>query len=321
LLITGWVPLRHYWSAHAVILNPQPDLSSPSPSPRGAGDYWFCALSAYLTIAACIALCIAVVCISYTVLRVLQGNPVPEKTVMSWGLAGWIIGFLLATIFSGNGLLGPYKNLYCLVDQGLYRGYGTAPVLITVFGCFSLMVNNYVLAFSIVREAERRYEAESDFAYANKASRVVLRNGITVIGTFYISWFLIFLNAFITAAGGTVPVEVRQGSASGHVEGVAGRGQEADACFGVCGTLQMDVVASLLSKFQPIADSLVLHQMLHKIAARYLVKKVADNTADVKRDNNVLRRAVSSDRHTDRHTHTDRQTDRQTGHILYIINT
>lgn len=233
LLITGWVPLRHYWSAHAVIPNPQPDLSSPSPSPRGAGDYWFCALSAYLTIAACIALCIAVVCISYTVLRVLQGNPVPEKTVMSWGLAGWIIGFLLATIFSGNGLLGPYKNLYCLVDQGLYRGYGTAPVLITVFGCFSLMVNNYVLAFSIVREAERRYEAESDFAYANKASRVVLRNGITVIGTFYISWFLIFLNAFITAAGGTVPVEVRRGAASGHVEGVAGRGQEADAWFGV----------------------------------------------------------------------------------------
>lgn len=57
----------------------------------------------------------------------------------------------------------------------------------------------------------------------------------------------------------------------------------------------MDVVASLLSKFQPIADSLVLHQMLHKIAARYLVKKVADNTVDAKKENNVLRRAVSSD--------------------------
>jgi branched-subunit amino acid permease len=74
-----------------------------------AGDYWFCALTAYLTIAACIALCFAVVCISYTVLRMLQGSPVPDKVVTMWGVAGWVVGFLLATIFAANGLLGPYK--------------------------------------------------------------------------------------------------------------------------------------------------------------------------------------------------------------------
>jgi hypothetical protein len=31
---------------------------------------------------------------------------------------------------------------------------------------------------------------------------------VTVVGTFYTAWFLVFLNAFIYAAGGSVPVEV-----------------------------------------------------------------------------------------------------------------
>jgi hypothetical protein len=38
-----------------------------------AEHYWFCALTGFLAIAACVALCAAAVCISYTVLRTLQG--------------------------------------------------------------------------------------------------------------------------------------------------------------------------------------------------------------------------------------------------------
>ena len=32
----------------------------------------------------------------------------------------------------------------------------------------------------------------------------------------------------------------------------------------------LDAIASLMAKFQPIADSLILHRMLTKIAARYV---------------------------------------------------
>jgi hypothetical protein len=42
-----------------------------------------------------------------------------------------------------------------LCEESKYRSYGTAPVLICVFVCFSLMLNNYMLAYSIVRDAEK----------------------------------------------------------------------------------------------------------------------------------------------------------------------
>jgi hypothetical protein len=37
---------------------------------------------------------------------------------------------------------------------------------------------------------------------------VILRNCLTVVGSFWISWFGIFIIAFITVLGKNVPVEV-----------------------------------------------------------------------------------------------------------------
>ena len=139
-----------------------------------------------MTIASCVALSFAVVCISYTVLRMLQGRPVPDKTITTWGIVSWIFGFLLATIFAGNNLLGSYKGLYCMVPSTQFRVYGTIPLIITIFVCLALMCNNYWQAYTMVRASERMYEGESENAYTNKASKVIFRNGMVVIGTFYI---------------------------------------------------------------------------------------------------------------------------------------
>jgi len=153
-----------------------------------AENFWFCALSGYLTIATCIALSFAVVCISSTVIKMLQGNPVSDRTILWWGIMSWGVGFLLATIFAANNLMGSYKGLYCLIPSHYYRFYATAPVIITVAVCLALMINNYWQAYSMVRNSERMYEGDSESAYTNKASKVILKNGLTVIGTYYVRY-------------------------------------------------------------------------------------------------------------------------------------
>jgi hypothetical protein len=34
---------------------------------------------------------------------------VPDRVVILWGIGGWVVGSLLASIFAANDLIGPYK--------------------------------------------------------------------------------------------------------------------------------------------------------------------------------------------------------------------
>lgn len=203
-----------------------------------AGDEVWCKLSGFMGICTYVSLSFSTWCISFATLQSVKGTNFRTIHVLLIHILGWVVGFSLATLIACLDMLGPYKGIYCLARQDKYVQLGTIPVIVMSFICFLLMIWNFHAAYRIVTGLETRFLEGSDGSFSAKASRVVMRTGMIAVGTFYLSWSGIISHAFIRAIGGEV-----------NVTG--------------------DAIFSILAKFEPVADAIILRRLLSRVQSRF----------------------------------------------------
>ena len=178
----------------------------------------------------------------------VTGAPVPDKMVVIYNIASWTFGFLLAAVYFYGNLIGPYKGLYCCIRETRYRAYAVAPSFLVTITAVILMAHFYWQAYIYIKKSEgKRSQAAGE---GEKASTLILRRGVILVSCFYICWSVMLTNGFITSVG----FQIHPG---------------------------YDILAAWLAKLLPIADSILLMQMLRRILAKDMKKKGGKNVSSV----------------------------------------
>ena len=171
------------------------------------GESTWCDLVAWAALMDLTALLGGSIIISYTTWRLVAGYPVSDRLLILWNLGNWIVAGIVASAFWIEGILGPYKNLYCCVRQDSYRVWASVSTLVFIFATSIICAIFYRKAYDKLVYMEKNLVANKSPAHT-KASRIVVQRGTLLVVLTNLWWSLIIVAGIITAAGGVVPASL-----------------------------------------------------------------------------------------------------------------
>lgn len=197
------------------------------------------------------------VIIAFATYRLVAGRPLSDRHLITWNLVNWVAAVVVAAGFWIDGILGPYKNLYCCVREDAYHTWAVASTLFFIFAAGLLSSYYYAHAYKKLMYLEKVMTTPQNVAHT-KASRIVIKRGTLLVILIYFFWSLIIVAGFIIGAGGTVPAS-------------------------------LDMFGAFLVKCMPLFDSLFLQNMIKKVIRKdSQVNPERDSMIAKARDSNSL---------------------------------
>lgn len=160
-----------------------------------------CTFVAFWAISAVVSLNGSSITIAFVTFRLVKRGKKPELKIILIGNAiAWLVGLALATVFLTGNSIGPYQGLYCCVKEEQYYGYRVALIFTTFVVSISTQSAFYILSFLEIKKTEGG-GLQSSGGSAKKASSVIMKRGLEMVGVFYLCWFVIAVNSFIAYSG------------------------------------------------------------------------------------------------------------------------
>jgi len=202
-----------------------------------AGQSTWCKLVAWAALMDLTALLGGSIIISYTTWRLVAGHPISDRLLISWNIGNWVASGIVASGFWIDGIVGPYKNIYCCVRQDEYKVWSSTSTLVFIFGASIINCIFYRKAYHKLLYMEKNLANNTSASAHTKASRIVVQRGTLLVFITNMWWSLIIVAGFITAVGGTVPA-------------------------------LLDIFGAFLVKCMPLFDSYFFHGMLKKVVQK-----------------------------------------------------